>query len=262
MRKLEESTRTVLFQREGRTKVATADAHALARASAPVHSAIDRLHAHRILSRGQRRPPRELRVGMGPAAGLLYGAILFEALRAVSPRSILRIVTGPAPGMLEELSAGQLDMVMAPQPRKFHDARLDSHVMYLARPAIYCRNGHPLAGASTLQEITRAKWVVAGSAGTPGNVIEEAFRVRRFVPPRIAAHCADYGMLVRLLAGTDLLGVVSHPALTPDAAGLGLHQLQLRDGLPHYDVRLFWHRSDAAGGHAAVAAVLPMLLKL
>lgn len=67
-------------------------------------------------------------------------------------------------------------------------------------------------------------------------------------------------MRVRLVARTDLLGVVSHPQLVPDAAGLGLPQLRLRDGLLQYDVRLFWHRADASGGHPAVVAVSPALL--
>lgn len=260
MRKLEQAAQTTLFLRDGRGRVATPAAHALARASEPVQTALDNLNAQGLVHQGSRRAARDFRVGMAPAAGLLYGPLLYDTLRQSAPRSILRIVTGPAPGMLEDLSAGQLDMVIAPQPRRFHDARLDSHVMYRARPAIYCRKGNPLAHVSTLEQITGARWVVAGSSGTPGNVIEEAFRVRRYVAPRIAVHCADYAMLVRLVATTDLLGVVSHPQLVPDTDGLGLTQLQLRDGLPQYDVRLFWHLADASSGHPAVVAVLPALL--
>jgi DNA-binding transcriptional LysR family regulator len=161
--------------------------------------------------------------------------------------------------MLEQLAAGQLDMVMAPQPRRFHDARLDSHVMYISQHAICCREKNPMANAATLKQVARAQWVVAGSAGAPGNVIEEAFRVRRWVTPRIAAHCSDYAMLVQLVSRSDLLGVVTHEALVPDPLRQGIAQLRLREGLPHYEVRLFWHASGTLAGHPLVNAVLPAM---
>ena len=55
-------------------------------------------------------------------------------------------------------------------------------------------------------------------------------------------------MLVRLVASSDLLGVVSHPALVPDPEKMGIHRLGVSEGLPHYNVCMFWFQ-DASSEH-------------
>ena len=77
--------------------------------------------------------------------------------------------------------------------------------------------------------------------GTAGNTIEEAHRVRGWPPPRVLVQCADYSALLNLVAHSELLGTVPHPALLPDPQPAGLVRLPLRDGLPRYEVSAFWH---------------------
>jgi DNA-binding transcriptional LysR family regulator len=132
-----------------------------------------------------------------------------------------------------------------------------------SHPAIYARIGHPLAGKNTLADIADADWGVAGLAGTPGNVIEEAFRVRRWSLPRVSVQCSDYAMLVRIVSCSDLLCVISHPALVPEPERLTLRQIEILEGLPHYDVCLFWsdNASQANGGRNALVNVVRTALR-
>ncbi|MET4580205.1 LysR family transcriptional regulator [Ottowia thiooxydans] len=244
MRRLENQLGLPLFERHGRRQIPTAKALELSQAMGMAED-----HLRPVFSDPARtRSPsddRVVRVGLAPAAGLLYGPGMVNVLaRSGSTGSGPRmsIVTGSAPEMLNTLKLGELDLVIAPRPRGIHDDMLCDHLMYVSQPLIYCRQGHPLAAATSLREISRAQWVVAGQSGTPGNVVEEAFRVRHWPQPQIAVQCTDYAMLVQIVAGSDLLGVVSHPRLVAQSTQQAIVALSVDEGLPHYDVCLFWPR--------------------
>ena len=67
-------------------------------------------------------------------------------------------------------------------------------------------------------------------------------------------------MLLRLVAGTDLLGVVSNSALVRDFGHLGIQPLAIREGLPRYDVCLVWSEQAKARGDESVTSVVEMLV--
>ena len=261
MQSLERELGCTLFVRQGQRKLPSDRALAIARASEAVALAVQRLPqaAPRAQDSGRERPM--LKAGLAPAAGLLYGPMIHRALLQAAPAQMLSVVTGAAPVMLEQLQRGELDIVIAPLPRRFPMRRLDRHVMYIGDPVIYARMGHPLQGARTLADVADADWVVAGAAGTPGNVIEEAFRVRRWAPPRIAVQCPDYRMLMRLIAGSDLLGVISNASLVSGDEAATVCPLSIREGLPRYDVCLFWSGHASVPSKHAVEAVTQALIE-
>lgn len=250
MRALQAELGLPLFRRDGTRNLPTPEAVALARAGEQFQQLVQGLQRRAANGRAAGARPAQdlLRVAAAPAAGLLYGPAIHACLRQRFPACLLQLQTDNAPNMLSRLLAGELDLVVGPAPRNLRNPRLRQHVMYTSEPAVFCRIGHPLARARTLADIGDAQWVVAGVPGSPGNVIEEAFRVRRLRPPHVAVHCTDYPMLLRLLGHSDLLGVVSHPALV-HARGMGVQRLSLVEGLPHYQVCLFW-TADAPGGGA------------
>ena len=259
MQGLERDLGVPLFERQGFRKRPTERALALARAGAGIVASMRRLPqtGAEPVERVVERPA--LKVGLAPAAGLLYGPVIHAALLASEPARLLSVITGPAPVMLEQLQRGALDIVIAPLPRRFPTKTLHKQMMYVGDPVIYARVGHPLQAARTLADVAQADWVVAGAAGTPGNVIEEAFRVRRWTPPRIAVQCPDYRMLLRLIAGSDLLGVVSNASLVSDNERGLIQPLSIREGLPRYDVCMFWKRSPGASAGTGARAVIEAL---
>ncbi|HMS04948.1 MAG TPA: LysR family transcriptional regulator [Burkholderiaceae bacterium] len=246
-----------LFLRQGRQRVPTGRALAIAQASRPVADALERVGRLRLGAPGP--APQPLRAGLAPAAGLLYGARMVQALGQVANAPPLSILTGPAPRMLEQLGRGELDLVIAPRPRGHQQPGLQYAVMYTSQPIIHCRGGHPLEKAASLQEIAHAEWAVAGQAGTPSNVVEEAFRVRGWTPPRIKVQCADYAMLLALVAQTDLLCVVSHASLLPASGQRGLASVNITEGLPHYEVCLFWYPPPLRPWRSGMAELLAAL---
>lgn len=264
MRALEAEWGMPLFEKVGRQKRPTRAAIAAARRAAALHGRIATLGQQNVTVQEwlQDAAPPSLRIGLAPAAALLYGPVIEKAWRAHEPEGLLRTVSGSAPEILLEVQRGDLDLAIVPRPRRYRTTGLKCHPLHVSTPVIYARNGHPFGAATSLMDISRAGWAVAGHAGTAGNVIEEAHRVRKLPPPRILVQCADYMAATNLVAHTDLLCMIPHPALLQICQGMGIAPLRIREGLPRYEVCLFWRPARPEDGAASLTAVITALTGL
>lgn len=251
-----------LFEKSGRRKLPTQTALQIAERAQGLQSTLGELTALAKEERPRarrRQAASELKVGTSPAAALLWAPVIQRAWAQQPSAGLLRLESGSAHGLLNKLQAGELDLVIGPRPRHFVTEGLQRHRLYTSTPTIQARANHPLAGATSLWEIRDAAWVVAGEAGTPGHVIEEAHRVRRLASPRVMVHCSDYAALLKIVAGSDLLGVVPHPALLEGQAAGVLQPIAIREGLPQYEVCLFWRSAETPEQLGALAPVLAAL---
>jgi DNA-binding transcriptional LysR family regulator len=79
--------------------------------------------------------------------------------------------------------------------------------------------------------------------------------------PRVAVQCPDYASMLNLVAHTDLLAVVPHPALLMGELHKQVIPLRLRETLPLYEMWLFHlARSRRAKGVAAALLQNPKLV--
>lgn len=83
--------------------------------------------------------------------------------------------------------------------------------------------------------------------------------MRRMVSPRVMVHCGDYTALLKIVANSDLLGVIPHTALLEGQAAGVLQPIAIREGLPQYEVCLFWRSTDSPEQLHAMAPVLAAL---
>ncbi len=264
MKVLEGELGVPLFQPSGRSKRPTAKALHAAKTASRLHSDLESLAK---VGSGQDRRSRQrgvsLRVGVAPAAAILYGPCIQAIWQAREPDGFVEFVGGSGPALLERLRHRELDFIIAPRPR--HEVTSDAEWMFLHRsvPTIYARTDHPLRNATSLHGVRHACWAVAGHANTAGSVIEETHRVRKLPRPRIVAQCQDYQTMLSLVARTDLLCVVPHPALTRGIAGqAGIAPLNIREGLAHYAVGAFWLRAQSPANLALLQVMLPALQAL
>lgn len=256
---LEKELGQPLFEKVGRRKRPTPFACGLAAQVSELSARFEAL-AQVPAPTGAPATPR-LRLGMAPAAALLYGPRIAAVWRDHAPLGTMQIVSGAAPDLLLSLASGALDLVLAPRPRRYASAQVDHRTLHTSQPSVWARLGHPLGTACTLADVAGAGWAVAGSGGTPGNVIEEALRVRRMPAPQVLLQCADYRTLIELVAASDLLCVVPHPALVPESLRERLQCLHIPEGLPQYDVCVFWRREpppSQAQLLEAIVAALPV----
>lgn len=262
MQAMEKEWGLVLFEKSGRQKRPTATALALAQHSVDMQAKLEKLAASPSGRASSRTAQASLRVGMAPAAALLYGPDMERTWRQLEPEGLLQIVSGGAPDLLAALQQQALDLVMAPRPRHYQVESLQQHQLHVSQPRIHARAGHPLRGAKSLQDIGQAGWAVSGTGGTAGNVIEEAHQVRRMPPPRILVQCADYPTLLSLVSQSDLLCVVPHPALVSDAQRDVLRVIRIREGLPQYEVCLFWGKARPGMRPEVIEAIVQALMAL
>ncbi len=256
MQTLEAQCGAPLFEKYGRSKRPTRMAQALARQSAQMQQQLDSVILDPTRAESAGAFDRvSLRVGMAPAAALLYATKIEALWHQHEPEGLLQIVSGSAPEMLASLRHGELDLVLGPRPRRYRADGLRHWPLHTSEPIVLARAGHPLLTATTLKEIGQARWAVSGRGGTPGNVIEEAHRVRRIPAPRIQVQCADYQTLLDLVAHSDLLCVVPHPILLQERHRAQLRALKIRDGLPQYEVCLFAKSQAAAEQTQAISAL-------
>ncbi len=264
MQSLEREWDVVLFEKSGRQKVPTEAALSAAKRAADLHGQLEAL-AKPVWKTDEWNSGREaavLKVGMAPAAALLYAPTIEREWRRHEPSGLLRISAGSATELLAALQTKELDIVVTPRPRQYQPAGTKRLALHTSTPKVYARKGHPLAATTSLSNVVEAGWGVAGHAGTAGNVIEEAHRVRGLPAPRILVQCADYATLLNLVAHTDLLCVVPHAELVLESSKGAIAALQIREGLPQYEVCLFWASGKQVQHARALASIVGALEKL
>lgn len=233
MRQLQARLGEALFQRVGRRQQPTERARQLAAGS----------HGLELQLQALRPPappaPGLLRVGLTASAARVCGPLLYAHWCGQRPGRRLAMSTTDEGQLIAGLQRRSLDLAITPRPRGPLPAGLSVHPLYRITPQVYARREHPLAGARTLQALQSARFAAVGAAvAGPVDVLTEAFTVRLLRPPRVVVACADYGSLVQLLAQTDLLAVLPHPALLGEGGSGRLRALPLRETLPLYDMVL------------------------
>lgn len=225
-----------LFVPSGRRQLPTDVALRAALGGQELAERIGALAAPRATGRGS----DTLRVGATASAALVCGPALHDAWCQGHPRRRLDLSSADEGRMLARLQGGELDLVIAPLPRGQAVLGLVARPLYAIAPLAYARRGHPLAGAQSLVALQAASWAIVGpSVSGPVDVLREAHAVRRMRVPRVAVSCPDYASLLQLMAQTDLLAVLPHPALLRGTSGEQIVPLHLREALPRYEMHLF-----------------------
>jgi DNA-binding transcriptional LysR family regulator len=108
MRALEAEWGMPVFEKVGRQKRPTPAAIAAARRAAALHGRIATLGQQNVTAQEWLHDASlpSLRIGLAPAAALLYGPVIEKAWRAHEPEGLLRTVGGSAPELLLEVQRG------------------------------------------------------------------------------------------------------------------------------------------------------------
>lgn len=224
-----------LFSKQEQRIVPTAAALAVAKLAVRIDALLDEIKTHQQLL----GPSSDIRLGMSVGAALQYGPGLAEFWYRRGSTRALHLTTGAAQELLNRLEAGELDAVVCPRPRSFSRPHLSERRLFRSDPRIYVRKGHPRANATSLAELEEVGWIVVGREKTPGNMIEEAFRVRRLKPPRIVLECADYLTMMAVIQNTDFFGIVPSPIIANSLGAFAVEDIRIVEGLPQYEVCLF-----------------------
>lgn len=236
LKQLQRQFEEPLFVRSGRKLQPTEMAM-----QAVLHSTEFAERIHALTAAGSKPVNRDvLRVGVTPSAALVCGPILHTTWCEGHPRRRLYLSSADEGRMLLDLQSGELDLVICPRPRAYLAAGLTCQSLYQITPLIYARRANPMAEAQSLEYLQGASWAIVGpSVSGPVDVLKEAFAVRRMSPPRVITSCPDYASFLHLMAHSNLLGVLPHPALLGGVQKGQIVPLNLREALPLYEMHLF-----------------------
>lgn len=242
-----------LFERVGRRRVPSEFALQIARESALLADRVDALAgtSSRPVNKGL------LRIGLTPSAALVCGPALYTHWCGAATGRSLQLQSADEGQLLARLSRREVDFVISPRPRGYREMHVACEPLYQMRPMVFARRGHALATSRSLADLQHANWAIVGpSVVGPVNVLTEAFSVRNMEPPHATVSCPDYPSMLNLVAHTDLLAVVPHPALVSGELVPLIATLKLRETLPLYEMWLF----HAAPLGAALAGIAQRLL--
>ncbi|MDP9902432.1 LysR family transcriptional regulator [Variovorax ginsengisoli] len=242
-----------LFTRVGRRLVPTEFALQLARESVMLADRVDALTGtvSRPVDAGL------LRIGLTPSAALVCGLALYTHWCGDATGRSLQLHSADEGQLLASLSRREVDFVISPRPRGYREVHVACEPLYRLQPMVWARRGHALATAHSLEDLQHANWAIVGpSVRGPVNVLTEAFSVRNMEPPHVMVSCPDYPSMLNLVAHTDLLAVVPHPALVSGELSPLIASLKLRETLPLYEMWLF----HAAPLGVAMAEIAQQLL--
>ncbi len=173
------------------------------------------------LREGQQVLTGRVRLGVAPRGYQQYAAAALVALARAHPGVTVEIVTGTAQTLCPRLLRGELNLILGSSS---HLARWpDLLVRELAPTYFAClfRRDHPIRSLSRVAETDVFRYPVAfpESVEPAHSDLARRYAANGLPPlqPRYASD--DFGIVQRLVAGTDAYHPLTHPA--PDFGGLG-----------------------------------------
>jgi LysR family transcriptional regulator of abg operon len=144
-----------------------------------------------------RRAKEEVEQLHGGASGSVTAAMSIVPHLAIVPQALrpfrarypdveLRLIEGLYPMIESDLKDGMLDFYVGPPPEQNLPAELMVEKVFDNERKIFCRKGHPLAGAKALRELVGAEWLTTSITYNAEQELGELFVRNRLPMPRLA----------------------------------------------------------------------------
>ncbi|WP_323123538.1 LysR family transcriptional regulator [Burkholderia alba] len=227
MRRLESQVGVTLFDRTAHGMTPTsAGVRFIARAQRIALEFDDAMQEMRAIQGGEQGV---VRIGYSPTVPTALVLGTCRQLIRERPAARLRLRCRLARELVDLLSAGELDLVVAPAPPQ-RDPALATIELFQDRLSVLADEAHPLQlkRSLSLADLQDQEWLLPEATVPVRRQIDDAFRARGLAGPRLRVE-TDFGSpsLLHLLRGTPLLCVGGTEAL--DQLN-GLRALDLQAG--------------------------------
>jgi LysR family transcriptional regulator, regulator of abg operon len=252
IRQLEGELRVQLLQRSARGVVTTPAGKAfLARArvvQAELRKAVEDLGA---FQGGE----GSVAIGVSPNAAALVMPEALQQFRRRHPQARVRIVEGVGTALIPAVRDATLDFAVAGSALPSAEPGLQFRPLVRLPLAVAARQGHPLAGATSLRELAGAQWLVFYPTGS-GAVIEKAFAAAGLAMPRASVQCESCAGALALLSKTDLLGLMTPRLIQGMQGAYRLQQIKVRETIPAPLLGIYHRDAPFTAAGAALAQAL------
>lgn len=180
----------------------------------------------------------EVRVGTISTASLLLIPEALTRFQARMPDVQMFFNKAGFPGYATELREGKLDLVLTTSLPEERQSEFEVIPLVSLRQAIACRHDHPLAKATSLTELSDARWILPYRLGEKGDKLSPLFERHGVPAPSQAIHCTSFTIANALMRDADILSfpnqlLLQHPTISRDFTAI-----PVREELPCVDMAL------------------------
>ena len=171
-------------------------------------------------------------VGLSVAAHLALLPRAIRRFRTRYPTARLSLVEGFFPALEGELREGEMDFWVGPEPERAPSSDLVVERLLDNTRVVIGRAGHPLAGATSLAELTEAEWVTTSITHRAAEELGTLFATHGLPTPRLGMQTRSALSIFMAILCSDALGML--PVQVAEfATGTGLLvRVPVRETLP------------------------------
>ncbi|MBI1201229.1 MAG: LysR family transcriptional regulator [Rhodopseudomonas sp.] len=166
-----------------------------------------------------RRAREEIEQLDGGTGGTVVAAMSIVPHLAIAPQVLrpfrkryqnveLQLIEGLYPTVESRLKDGSIDFYIGPPPERKLAPELVSELLFENDRRIFCRKGHPLAGAKSLRELADSDWMTTSVTYNAARELNELFSRQNLPLPRLALRSQSALTLMIFLANSDVLAMV------------------------------------------------------
>jgi LysR family transcriptional regulator, regulator of abg operon len=226
---LERELGASLFERRAKGMITTPLGQAFVRRAAAILNDVRRARDEFEQLRGN--GAGSLTAGFSIAGHLWLLPKVLEPFRRRFPRVHLHIIEGFYPTLEQGLQDGSVDLYVGPDPGLRIPRMLRKRILLANQRAVMARTKHPLAGATSLKQLTDAEWVTTSITPQAEKELGALFRRYGLPQPRLALRSQSALTLLTCLAHSDLLAMVPVQWTMAPFVNQGLTAIAVREEL-------------------------------
>lgn len=186
----------------------------------------------------------EITIGAAPLpAGVILPDLLSQ-LNSLCPQLRVKVRMGNLPKLLEQMDALEIDFCMGDPRLVAADPRHATVALGRHPGGLYCRRGHPLARRGRVDRPALLRHGVATISMSPAleTMVARAYGFDSSAEFPQLVECDDVHTLVRLIGGSDLLGLLPHTLVAQDSRQLRQLRMEGAEDL-EADIQAIWLKS-------------------
>ncbi len=195
-----------LFERRARGVVATPLGEAFVRRAASILHEVRRTHDEMEQLCGL--TTGTVTAGLSIAAHLALLPPALVPFRRRYPDTKLHIIEGFYPTLELGLRDGGVDFYIGVDPGQKIAPELSREMVSANRRTVLCRNGHPLASATSLAQLGKAEWATTSITADAGDEVGVVFKRYGLPSPNTVLRSQSALTLMTCLLHSDLLAMV------------------------------------------------------
>jgi LysR family transcriptional regulator of abg operon len=226
---LERELGAPLFERRSRGMVVTPLGRAFLRRANTILNDVHRARDEFEQLRGN--AVGSVTIGLSIAAHLLLLPNALRPFRQRYPKVRLHIIEGFYPTLELGLQDGSVDFYIGPDPGLPLPSVLQKETLLTRERAVLCRIKHPLAGATSLDQLRDAEWITTSITPKAENEIGDLFKRYGLPEPTLVLQSQSALTLLTCLANSDLLAMAPAEWTASPIANRILTTIQVKEEL-------------------------------